>query len=347
MRFNADRLAELRGDMLAQLYNEQYAKLLLTYATNEYLPYRNDQSREARLAEDQRHLAEMRLGLSDENTTRLAYRAAKSLPEYDLSAEDLPKWGWTSPEENQGMIFWSTEPGSREYVRFRDGGEDIYDLVAISWFTMPWFDVDTRQWSDGIHISCYTDREQVIASLSQASVEAYEQKVHPAYLDAKARAKLRTIMAPVTLALKRELWVPFGHGMPGMADIGTIGLSGPETDAGRAMALLKTTWLLMEQQGMCDVEEVAPHRNSAKRLARDRRPVDAVRLIRLRPSEGAADRGENDATGRHVGCRFVVNGHWRRIDDKDNPGRKRQVWVRGHIKGPEGAPFKTGEKVYA
>ncbi len=342
MQFTADRLAELRGEMLAQLYNEKYANLLLSYAQHEYRPHHDDQSCAGRLAEDQRRLAEMRIGLSDENTTRLAYQAAKSLPEYPLTVEDLPKWAWTDPDTNQGLIFWSVAPGSREYVRFRDGGDDVYDLVAISWFTMRWrFE---GRWVEGLRISCYTDREQVIASLSEASFDPDRNRAYPMFLDTRAKAKLRTILAPVTLALRREMWSPFTECMPGMGEITKLGMDPHMTDAGRAMALLRTTWLLMDQPGMCDVEEVAPHRNSAKRLARERRPLDAVRLIRLRPTAGADEPGEGG--GRSYSCRFTVNGHWREIEDKRNGG-KRKVWVRGHIKGPAGAPFKTGEKVYA
>ena len=43
--------------------------------------------------------------------------------------------------------------------------------------------------------------------------------------------------------------------------------------------------------------------------------------------------------------RWVVRGHWRRIEDKD--GRARAVWVNAHIKGPDGLPLKNPQKLFA
>lgn len=51
-------------------------------------------------------------------------------------------------------------------------------------------------------------------------------------------------------------------------------------------------------------------------------------------------------TGRHVTVRFMVRGFWRW--QPYGPGRtqKRRIWIAGHMRGPDDAPLKVGERVY-
>ena len=39
----------------------------------------------------------------------------------------------------------------------------------------------------------------------------------------------------------------------------------------------------------------------------------------------------------------MVRGHWRRLTDKH--GNPYRIWIHAHIKGPDGAPLRHGEKV--
>jgi hypothetical protein len=87
-----------------------------------------------------------------------------------------------------------------------------------------------------------------------------------------------------------------------------------------------------------------PDRATVRRLARRgvTDPSD-VRVIYLKGS-----RSDHACTGEsNYHHRWIVSGHWR--NQPYGPGNKlrRPVWVKPHVKGPEGAPMLTGEIVRA
>ncbi|MGH3736529.1 MAG: hypothetical protein ACRDT6_13070 [Micromonosporaceae bacterium] len=63
----------------------------------------------------------------------------------------------------------------------------------------------------------------------------------------------------------------------------------------------------------------------------------------LRRTRAANDRDAAADPTRRYRVRFVVRCHWRRLTDKD--GRGYRIWIHSYIKGPDGAPLLTGEKV--
>ena len=80
----------------------------------------------------------------------------------------------------------------------------------------------------------------------------------------------------------------------------------------------------------------------ARRRAERASITHGTRVVMLRRTSQAADRGEGDAKW-HYRVRFAVRGHWRRLHDKD--GRPYRIWINAYIKGPDGAPLLHGEKV--
>jgi hypothetical protein len=107
--------------------------------------------------------------------------------------------------------------------------------------------------------------------------------------------------------------------------------------------LMLTLFGLMEQP-LAGKEYVRPTKHGMKAIRRlNPNLLMETRYVTLRRIENP--RGEGDGGGVHYTVRWEVRGHTRWIDDKDNPGQKRAVKVRPHIKGPEGAPFLDPSKL--
>lgn len=73
-----------------------------------------------------------------------------------------------------------------------------------------------------------------------------------------------------------------------------------------------------------------------KRLAKGKKPLEPFYITRIRGVRYEANEGEQ--VGRHVGFRFDVRGHFRRLDDG------RTVWVKPHQRGVHHELYKP--KVY-
>lgn len=105
--------------------------------------------------------------------------------------------------------------------------------------------------------------------------------------------------------------------------------------------LVRCCWLLMQQR-IAIVEEHHPDRASARRLTRQGRKPQLVRVISLRHPAPHAVSEEGHAYHH----RWVVRGHWRKqwygSQDRHVP-----IWISPFVKGPDGAPLLGGEKVYA
>ncbi|MET7575562.1 hypothetical protein ABZT04_45060 [Streptomyces sp. NPDC005492] len=126
--------------------------------------------------------------------------------------------------------------------------------------------------------------------------------------------------------------------------------------------VLYTAWQLMAQEGKsrwAEVEEIPRPRAGAKR---DRRQgitsSSAVRVVRVhsahRPSPQAVKEDEQGSTGRREpqwSCRWPVRPYRRstclnpRAHAEGGCSHEDRI-VSGHIKGPEGAPLRTGDTVH-
>jgi hypothetical protein len=104
---------------------------------------------------------------------------------------------------------------------------------------------------------------------------------------------------------------------------------------------VRCAWLMMQQR-VAAVTDQWPDRASARRLARSGQTARPVRVITLRQAE-AHPGGESDREYHH---RWVVRGHWRK-QWYASQNRNVPIWISPYVKGPEGAPLLSGEKVYA
>lgn len=105
--------------------------------------------------------------------------------------------------------------------------------------------------------------------------------------------------------------------------------------------VIRCCWLLMQQR-IATITDHRPDRASTRRLVRQGREPQRVRVISLRHPEAHGVPAEGGRTYHH---RWVVRGHWRR-QWYSSQERHMPIWISPFIKGAEGAPLLGGEKVY-
>jgi len=71
-----------------------------------------------------------------------------------------------------------------------------------------------------------------------------------------------------------------------------------------------------------------------------------ISVIQLRHVEHVGDSEGVDGRIIDWSHRWRVRGHHRRIKDR-HTGEERLVWVKGHLKGPEGKPIRETDKIYS
>lgn len=141
--------------------------------------------------------------------------------------------------------------------------------------------------------------------------------------------------------------VPFGSWQSQVLDTGAPVVIGTDVDlppAGRnLLASAKTLWLLMRQP-LAENMAAAPDRTERRRAERAGQPPAAVRVITLRRPAHTAEPASGGTAAVEWRHRWVVRGYWR----TRHRGEEliRPIWVRPHVKGPEGLPFIGGDKVH-
>lgn len=109
---------------------------------------------------------------------------------------------------------------------------------------------------------------------------------------------------------------------------------------------LAAAWLLMQQPKLVDRQKHPADSPTRRAYARDSLPTPDVTIIDLRrqyvPDTADPDPG---GPGRQYRHRWVVSGHWR--DQAYGPDRslRRQTWIESYVKGPDGAPLLSTERV--
>lgn len=88
-------------------------------------------------------------------------------------------------------------------------------------------------------------------------------------------------------------------------------------------------------------------RRGATRTLGLEEPITILKLRRTRTSSGATT-----GDGSRLDHRVLVRGHWRNqyypsLGHVDSPESHRLIWIEPHVKGPEGADFKTKPKATA
>ena len=141
-----------------------------------------------------------------------------------------------------------------------------------------------------------------------------------------------------------EFKLPLGYLAEFLIGFGSV----PQKDLqfeslGRLTRIVRTAWLLMQQE-VAAVSRCEPTRKDLKRLQRKKLSPTAVRVVSLRRphSQSSAD----EESSRNYSHRWIVRGHWRK---QWYPSQNRHIpiFIQAHVKGPENAPFLTGELVNA
>ncbi|MDP5310436.1 hypothetical protein [Streptomyces poriferorum] len=112
------------------------------------------------------------------------------------------------------------------------------------------------------------------------------------------------------------------------------------------VAALAAAWLVMQQPLLIDRTRERADKPTARAYARDGLPTPDVTVVDLRRQYTPQNQDPDaDGTGRHYRHRWVVSGHWRNQAHGPGQSLRRQTWVPAHMKGPDGAPLLSTEKV--
>ncbi|MFG2676997.1 hypothetical protein [Streptomyces sp. NPDC048445] len=112
------------------------------------------------------------------------------------------------------------------------------------------------------------------------------------------------------------------------------------------VAALASAWLLMQQPLLIDRTRERADKPTSRAYARDGLPTPDVTVVDLRRQYTPQDQDPDaDGNGRHYRHRWVVSGHWRNQAHGPEQSLRRQTWVPAHMKGPDGAPLLSTEKV--
>ncbi|WP_329126139.1 hypothetical protein [Streptomyces sp. NBC_01353] len=114
------------------------------------------------------------------------------------------------------------------------------------------------------------------------------------------------------------------------------------------LAALAASWLLMQQPQLIERAQHRPDNTAARSYARAGRPVPEVTSVGLRRQyvpQGQEPVDGTDVAGRRYLHRWVVSGHWRDQPYGRERALRRKTWIPSYVKGPEGAPLLSTEKV--
>ncbi|MFJ7525173.1 hypothetical protein ACIQ1S_09620 [Streptomyces griseus] len=112
------------------------------------------------------------------------------------------------------------------------------------------------------------------------------------------------------------------------------------------VAALAAAWLMMQQPLLIDRTQERADKTTARAYNREGQPAPEVSIVDLRrqytPQDRDPDAGTDQRTYRN---RWIVSGHWRNQPYGPERSLRRKTWVPAHMKGPEGAPLLSTEKV--
>lgn len=253
--------------------------------------------------------------------TALAKTAAKTMPDFSLTPEDLPA--------EYGFLYFDSPIDT--FLNDEGDDADRVAIVAASWGT--WHDAPAGYPHGGVWITWYSDREANLIDSPFARTPEAQRRIR----QLRPRFLLHTETPAPFHA--QEVSTVDENGAVKMTTYQDVIREAASTLAW--VGTLKATWLLM-QQTLAKVTDVEPDRAARKRLRRAGSPPASVRVIELRRPTHS---GPGDGS-REFHHQWIVRGHWRQ---QWYPAREvhRPVWIAPHIKGPEGAPLIGGEKVYA
>lgn len=117
-------------------------------------------------------------------------------------------------------------------------------------------------------------------------------------------------------------------------------------EAHQFVSILGAAWLLMGQPSFTDTRTVSAQ-TAERRTAGQERPTQMVTLIDInRPPASKHNGGQGNAGDGTYDHRWWVRGYWRSQPYGPKNSQRRPQWIDPHIKGPDGTPLKTRDKVH-
>lgn len=110
--------------------------------------------------------------------------------------------------------------------------------------------------------------------------------------------------------------------------------------------ILAAAWYLMDQPTLADRQPVDVDRTLRRAYVRAERPEPEVTLIDLRAVYRPTDPDQQpDSEPGRWSHRWVVQGHWRQQPHGPARSQRKRIWIADYVKGPDGAPLLTHERV--
>lgn len=294
------------------------------------------------LGQERRRLAEAELFYVTEDMTRLALAAAETLPVHNLHPQDVPaESGFVVFAEPIGAYLPEPIPGATASTAAIAGG--VVTIVAASWGPL----TGVLEGDPGVWITFWSasdpDTEIPLVmqhrGLSRPQAEALYRRTR-AELNWDNELVNRFGAAGITI----KETTPAGL-VVHAEDFDTthVGWEQVKNTTGAWGQVVRATWLLMTQPGVTAIDEQPLSRTVRRRAERGGYNPNAVRVVRIRDHADTPQREQHTERGYRV--RWTVRGHWR---NQWYPSRSehRPVWINPHVKGPDGAPLRTGDTVH-
>lgn len=157
-----------------------------------------------------------------------------------------------------------------------------------------------------------------------------------------------------TLAVQGHSWVPLGRSDWPIGDqITEAPWTMPDSmrlSFAEDRRVLAALWTLLRQEGITRQEVLHVERHAQKRAARAGVAPEAaykVQVVTLRKLHRTESVDDHVPTGRHIGVRYIRDGHFRWQPYGKGRTERRLTFIAPHVCGPEGAPLKAPTRVNA
>lgn len=299
---------------------------------------------------ERRRLEDARLWFVDDSLCQLIEAAAPTMPGWAPSRPDLPsEAGFVLFERAITLLNRDAVGVSEDFINGLLGADPadeewnermqaILDagvhIVGASWSPLQVPGITTT-WADGgVWITFYAESAIGRTGMDDDTARLVRQWLPPLTPDNES------IVA----------WCPPGEPDPERYVLPRWTADGSNaTTTGQWAALLFSTFRLARQPGLGVVTTERVERAERRRAERAGLPArDDIQVVRLHtnhrpPPAATTDADEGGKATRVYRHRWMVSGYWRPKDWQ--PGQPLPDWVKGHVKGPKGAPFLKRDKV--
>lgn len=241
----------------------------------------------------------------------LANYAGRSLGSFGFLDHDLP-----SPA---GVAYFDAD-----LLRHDDHVGDFSERLLVTWQHVPVFSKDFPQGC--VRLVFYVDR----VNYMNVMMHRWEQAPH---------AEMQQLLPD--FVYDGAMWLRYDHEAANVDSGFWHSLVGSDPAVRKARADLFRALCYLLGQRVTREDDAELPRAERRRAQREGKEPPRVRMISLRSSHGGG-RGQGSREYVH---QWMVRGHWRK-QWYPSIQANRPVFIAPYVKGPEGAPLLTGDKVY-